>query len=785
MRVALPFALFLMGFTFTITQVLVIRELLVVFLGNELSIAIVLANWLLLEAAGSYFLGRRLGGGVTERGFVFLQWLLSLLLPLTIFGIRCLRDAMGLSIGEGASLVQIFLWTAMILTPLGLVDGILFAWACTVHSRFSAAASFRSIGKVYFYEGLGAGSGGIVYTFLFIPFLNSFEVALLLGMANLMSGILLLSAGRGGEINGRPRGRAASPAFAGLLWIFFMANGACLTLSCAGSLERISLNRQWTGLQILASRWSPYGNVTVGRREEQLTFFSNGIPVCTAPVPNIAFAEELVHYPMLSLTDPKTVLIVGGGPGGVIAEALKHPIEEVHYAEIDPLMIRAVREHPTPLTLRELEHPRVRIHTVDGRLYMKTAARRFDVIILNLPPPSTLELNRFYTAEFFAEMRRSLSDGGVAALHLPGSETYLSRETRDLTLSVRQSLQSAFPSVHLLPGEVHLILAFASANAAPSPDALIRRLREREIPTQFFREPHIRLKLEPSRIQWLNDSLGRGSAVRTNRDARPFGLYYAIGHWNAQFHPDLQAIWRWMARLSFWHVAAILLILTCAARFAGKGDLENRRGRALIWAVGSTGYFGTATTVLLIFAFQTLYGHAYHMIGLLIALFMSGLAWGSWFMNRRLAALQNPGASLVLLELLIVLFTALVMALLALSYSTGLQAESPSWVKYAFAAASAWAGCLVGLEFSLAALVFSSSGQGVSRAAGTLYAADLFGAFWGSLLVGVIMVPSLGILQTLALTLFLKATALALIRLAYPGSGATRRSLPPGGSFSC
>lgn len=784
MRVALPCALVLMGFTFTVTQVLVIRELLVVFLGNELSIAIVLANWLLLEAAGSYFLGRRLGRNATERGFAFLQWLLSLLLPLTIFGIRFLRDAMGLSIGEGVSLLQIFLWTSMILAPLGLVDGILFALACTVHSRFSAAA-FRSIGKVYFYEGLGAGAGGIVYTFLFIPLLNSFEVALLLGMANLMSGILLLSAGRGGMIDGRPGGRAASPAFAGLLWIFLTANGACLALSGAGTLEKISLNRQWTGLQILASRWSPYGNVTVGRREEQLTFFSNGIPVCTAPVPNIAFAEELVHYPMLSLTDPKTVLIVGGGPGGIIAEALKHPVDEVHYAEIDPLMIQAVREHPTPLTVRELEDPRVRIHTVDGRLYMKTAARRFDAIILNLPPPSTLELNRFYTAEFFAEMRRSLSDGGVAALHLPGSETYLSRETRDLTLSVRQSLQSAFPSVHLLPGEVHLILAFASATAAPSSDALISHLRERAIPTRFFREPHIRLKLEPSRIQWLNDSLGRGGAVRTNRDAQPFGLYYAIAHWNAQFHPALQDFWRRVAQLRPWHLAVTLLILTCAAWVAGKGGRENRRNRALIWAVGSTGYFGTATTVLLIFAFQTLYGHAYHLIGLLIALFMSGLALGSWLMNRRLATLRNPGAGLALLETLIILFTGGVTALLALSYSPGQPVEGLSPVKYGFAAASAWAGCLVGLEFPLAALLFSHSGQGVSRTAGTLYAADLFGAFWGSLLVGVIMVPSLGILQTLALTLFLKATALVLIRLAFPGSGAARHSSPPAGPLSC
>ena len=79
--------------------------------------------------------------------------------------------------------------------------------------------------------------------------------------------------------------------------------------------------------EILDSRWSPFGNVTVVRREEQLTFFSNGTPLCNVPVPNIGFVEELVHYPLLLSPSPKNVLIVGGGFGGVIQEILKHPVE--------------------------------------------------------------------------------------------------------------------------------------------------------------------------------------------------------------------------------------------------------------------------------------------------------------------------------------------------------------------------------------------------------------------------------------------------------------------------
>jgi len=771
MNYPLIYALLLMGFTFTITQVMVIRELLVIFLGNELSIAIVLANWLLLEAAGSFFLGRRLKGAASEKGYAFLQLLIALLLPLTIYGIRSLRDIMGFSIGEGASLLQIFFSTAVILAPLGIIDGVLFALACALHSDFSTKSAL-SVGKVYFYEGLGAGVGGIIYTFLLIPFFNSFEVAILLGTANLICGILLLSIGEQKRTNRR--------VMAGFLWFFLIADIALLILSGAGGLEKASLDRQWKGLQILESRWSPYGNVAVGRREEQLTFFSNGIPVCTAPIPNIAFAEEMVHYPILSLPSPKTILVIGGGPGGVIAEVLKHPVDEVHYTEIDPVMIQLIKEHFTPLTRRELENPRVRIHTIDGRFYIKTTSRKFDAVLLNLPPPSTLELNRFYTVEFFIEIFRSLTNNGVLALRLPGSETYLGREIRDLNLSIRRSLERVFPSVHIIPGEVNFILAFTSAGAGPpSPGMLVERLQERKIPTQFFREPHIRLKLEANRLKWLDDSLNRGEAVKLNRDAYPFGLYYGIAYWNAQFHPALQVFWRKVADLRLWHLAAPLLILTCAALVAGRKGRKNWQKGALIWVVSTTGFFGTATGVLLIFAFQTLYGHAYYWIGLLIAFFMAGLAWGSWIMNRKLAKIRNPGATLAVIELFIILFASLEMILLAFSYSPGQAQDILSVMKYGFVPASAGAGFFVGLEFPLAGSLFSRGGEGVVRTAGTLYAADLLGAFLGSLLVGVIMVPALGILQTLAVIIFLKTTGLALIRLTALASCRAQRSSFP------
>lgn len=86
MKRILIFGLLLMGFSFTVTQGLLIRELLVAFFGNELSIGLILGNWLILEAVGSGLLGKladRWGGKAPS--FAALQVLFALFLPLCLY----------------------------------------------------------------------------------------------------------------------------------------------------------------------------------------------------------------------------------------------------------------------------------------------------------------------------------------------------------------------------------------------------------------------------------------------------------------------------------------------------------------------------------------------------------------------------------------------------------------------------------------------------------------------------------------------------------------------------
>jgi hypothetical protein len=135
-RGVLSFGFLLMGSSFTVTQGLLIREMLVAFFGNELSIGLFLGNWLILEAIGSGLLGRladRWGGRAPS--FAALQVLYALFLPLCLCAVCSSRTIVGAIPGEGVGLVPIYWASFLILAPLALVDGAMFAFGCRTYAR--------------------------------------------------------------------------------------------------------------------------------------------------------------------------------------------------------------------------------------------------------------------------------------------------------------------------------------------------------------------------------------------------------------------------------------------------------------------------------------------------------------------------------------------------------------------------------------------------------------------------------------------------------------------------
>ena len=196
MALCLKTSLLIMGLSGIIAQIILLRELLVSFQGNELTLGIILANWLVLEAFGSFFIGKTVERTLRKmETFVLLQLIFSLAFPLVLYLSRILKNILLTTPGEALGLGPIFTSSFLILLPVAIPHGALFTYGSKLYAQ-SFREEAASIGKVYVLETIGTILGGLGITYLLIPYLNSFEIAFLLSLINSLVSAFLLWPGR-------------------------------------------------------------------------------------------------------------------------------------------------------------------------------------------------------------------------------------------------------------------------------------------------------------------------------------------------------------------------------------------------------------------------------------------------------------------------------------------------------------------------------------------------------------------------------------------------------------
>jgi len=570
MKKRIILAVIIMGFSGFVAQILLLRELLITFYGNELSIGIILANWLILEALGAFLLGRLIEHQRRKvELFVGVQLLFSLVFPVAIYLSRTLKGIMGVTAGEALGIVPMLSSSFLILLLVSLTHGALFTFSCSIYNSIARnSQGATAIGKVYILETIGTLVGGIVFTYLLIPYFHSVQIGLgIAGLNILMCVILLGQFWRNTQRLTKILGYVSVALFA-LFILMLSTNGA-------DTIHRLSIARQWKGQNVIHYENSIYGNVVVTAREEQYTFFSDGIPVITTPTPDIVFVEEFVHLPLLYHPAPKEILIISGGAGGIINEVLKYPVKRIDYVELDPLLLELVKKYSTPLTDTELASPRVNVLHLDGRYFMNKTQNTYDVILIGLSNPQDLQVNRLFTKEFLLLAKSRLKQEGIVVINLPGSLTYIGEELKNLNRCILNTLQDVFPYIKIIPGDgVNLYLASQSEEISTiSHRELTQRLSERELGVSLLTSFHIEYKLHPRWIDWFMQSIEHGTD-KINKDFHPLGVFYSLVYWNALFSPHLQGLFRYFERIRlqlFLIVFIVFTLLFLAVRIRFKG----------------------------------------------------------------------------------------------------------------------------------------------------------------------------------------------------------------------
>ncbi|ANZ77870.1 BA75_04676T0 [Komagataella pastoris] len=166
-------------------------------------------------------------------------------------------------------------------------------------------------------------------------------------------------------------------------------------------VEEILLAEKSEFQDILVFKSTDYGNVLV----------LDGIIQVTER-DEFAYQEMITHLPMFSHPNPKRILVIGGGDGGVLREVVKHPsVESATLVEIDSTIIDLSRKY-LPSMSSALDHPKVKICIQDGFKFLEEASEKFDVIITDSSDPEG-PAEAFFQENYFHLLKSALTPDGI------------------------------------------------------------------------------------------------------------------------------------------------------------------------------------------------------------------------------------------------------------------------------------------------------------------------------------------------------------------------------------
>lgn len=717
-------------------QVALVRQLLGVCSGSELTVGLILAVWMLGGALGVLWGGRQarrdphLSG--TAGRMLFLCALCMLLSAASTALVRVspelfaqLPGPLSAQRGELFSLLQTLLLTIVGAGPAVFALEAAFGSALTIYAALRPGE--HAVAHCYALDAIGHLVGGGVAAYVLTFWLDVYTAVAGTGVLCLLPATALW-----GDLCPAAHQRRRQ-----LLMLLLV--GAAPVLWGARAIDSATLAVRWRGYTIIENTETLQSNIAVARHGERgKVFFVNGVP--TAYTETMPAAHLLVHFTMAQHPDPRRVLLVGGLGTGAVDEVLKHRPERVDYFELDPALLEVYASHRG-----DLPGAPVLLHRSDLRAWLRSNAgtthARWDAIIIALPPPFSAVVNRHYTRECFEQLLRG-SPNAVLGLQLPGTQTHYGADLLRLDVgllaaaSVRRRNQLA-----LMPGySLFAALGPRDAQMVATASEVLVRLARRNVSAPYL-ESVIDDLLEPMNVASVTDQLAAHPTPPLNTDMRPISYFHSQVYAIEQVHPGGARVLNTCARLplAVWVIAAAALGLGLA------GLIQLTPGARLLVVpavVAGTGLIGMVLQLGIIYSFQVHVGHIYSLIGLLSGGFMVGLAGGGLLGARllgRLPPVVALAAAAGLLALGSFAFTTIVASLVTCCGTYGL------WALVAgFLLLSLLIGGIVGVQFPLAAEA-AAGGENRGPAAAAMYAADLLGASSGAAIAGAVLVPLYGL----------------------------------------
>ena len=278
----------------------------------------------------------------------------------------------------------------------------------------------------------------------------------------------------------------------------------------------------YSGQKLIFHKNTPYGKLDVTMNAGQLNYFENGLLLFSSN--NEIMNEESVHFAMIQHSGPKKILLVSGGISGTVSEILKyHPIR-IDYVELDPALINLGRKYS-----KILDDERIHVIHGDARRFIRQTSEKYDVVLVNLPEPSTMLINRFYSREFLMELKPMLTPGAVICESLPSTSDYVSKTAAGANSTLVQTLKTAFRNVLILPGQRNYFLA---SDSSLSPE-IASMITSRGISNLYVNSWYLDENSMKERSDYIHSHLDKNAEV--NSDFRPVAFFQQLRYLTSMF----------------------------------------------------------------------------------------------------------------------------------------------------------------------------------------------------------------------------------------------------------
>lgn len=722
---------FFLGCFSTIFQTVLIREFFSVFFGNELCIGIILCIWFLSISIGSivYVLTEN---KIKNNIFFYFLILLPLISIFQIYFIRNIRYFLNVPYGMYIPFIKMIL-AIFIIFPFSFIIGFLFPWGCKLFYSFTS--SNLTIGSIYIIESTGSLLGGLFFSFYLANNFNPFSIIFCMFFISLII-VFVVWNSPSTPLSWLPR----LGARLGAVQIFVIAALFIFVFPVSKRINQTTIKNRWEverrEVEFIDTIDTKYQNFTLGKNLDQYSLYSNNLYVLSFPD---RYREKIIaNLIMTQNQSPSKVLIIGEESIGTITKMLNYEVF-IDYVILDNKLIKFLYPYLNNEDIETLNNKNIRIIYEDGRFFVKNTKIKYDVVYLSLPDPSTAMLNRYYTFEFFKEVKNILNQDGVLSLHLTSGESYVGSDLLDYNSSIYYTLKRVFPYVVFSPGDVNYYFAGSSKNSVTDD---IKILNERyaesivdaksivDVKHNTDKFHYFNIAFYPERINYLKQIFSRQKEI-INTDLKPISYFLNFLIWDKESGSGLNKIFKFLKNLNFKFIIYTAVFLFVLRIIYIKSIPQRFNYIFTIFTIGLT---SIGLEIILLFSYQNLFGYLYQMLGCLIALFMFGLSIGALSINFLISKNKYNVFILIIIQL--------VFALLSLILPLILNSISSQLI---FAFIIFIIGVFSGAIFPLAGILYLRNKPELSKVASLLNFSDHIGASIGSLIFGVIFIPVFGI----------------------------------------